>query len=76
MSVNRSRRHRPGKSANRAPARPTKEQVKDVMDEVDALDLPDGAHWAMVHERLGLDYGDVFDYISDDPEFFNATQVR
>ncbi len=49
---------------------PTKEQVKEVMDEVDELDLPDGAHWAMVHERLGLDYGDVFDYIDANPAFF------
>jgi hypothetical protein len=57
--------------------RPTKEQVKAVIDEVDALDLPDGAHWAMVHERLGLEYGgDVFDYIAADPEFFNATPVK
>lgn len=32
--------------------RPTKEQVKAVIDEVDALDLPDGAHWAMVHDHV------------------------
>jgi hypothetical protein len=56
--------------------RPTKEQVKAVMDEVEALDLPDGAHWAMIHERLGLEYGDVFDYITADPNFFNATPVE
>jgi hypothetical protein len=49
---------------------PTKEQVKGVMEDVDELDLPEGAHWAMIHERLGLDYGDVFDYIAEDPEFF------
>lgn len=55
--------------------KPTKEQVKAVMDEVDALDLPDGAHWAMIHEKLGLDYGDVFDYIAADPEFFNASKT-
>ncbi len=42
------------------------------MAEVDALDLPDGAHWALVHERLDLEYGVVFDYILDDPEFFGA----
>lgn len=52
--------------------RPTKEEVRDVMAEVDALDLPDGAHWALVHERLDLEYGDVFDYIVDDPEFFGV----
>lgn len=48
----------------------TKEQVKAVMEEVEALDLPAGAHWAMIHERLGLEYGDVFDFIAADPEFF------
>lgn len=50
----------------------TKEEVKQVMDEVDELDLPDGAHWALVHERLGLEYGDVFDIIASDPAFFGA----
>lgn len=54
---------------------PTKEEVRNVMEEVDALDLPDGAHWAMIHERLGLDYGDVFDFISDDPAFFGYEPV-
>ena len=76
MSINRSRRHRPGKPANRGATRPTKDQVKAVMDDVDEMDLPDGAHWAMVHERLGLEYGDVFEYIAADPAFFNATQSK
>lgn len=49
---------------------PTKEQVKAAIEEVDALDLPDGAHWALIHEKLGLEYGDVFDIIAEDPEFF------
>lgn len=51
--------------------RPSKEEVRDVMKEVEELDLPDGAHWAMIHDRLGLEYGDVFDYIAEDPEFFD-----
>ncbi|OOG62006.1 hypothetical protein B0E45_31870 [Sinorhizobium sp. A49] len=50
--------------------RPTKEEVRDVMAEVDAL--RDGAHWMLVDERLDLEYGDVFDYIVDDPEFFGV----
>lgn len=50
--------------------RPTKEEVRQVMQEVDALELPDGAHWMLIHERLGLEYGDVFEYIADDPDFF------
>lgn len=55
-------------------ARPSKERVRDVMQEVDAMDLPDGAHWAMVHDKLGLEYGDVFDYIAEDPAFFGCVE--
>ena len=51
-------------------ARPTKREVRDVIEEVEELDLPEGAHWMMIHERLGLEYGDVFDFIAADPEFF------
>lgn len=54
----------------------TKEDVKRVMDEVDALDLPDGAHWAMVHERLDLNYGDVFTIIGRHPKFFGVEETR
>ncbi|OKO74441.1 hypothetical protein AC628_22490 [Bradyrhizobium sp. NAS96.2] len=53
--------------------RPSKERVREVIQEVDALDLPDGAHWALIHEKLGLRYGEVFDYIAEDPAFFGAT---
>lgn len=57
-------------------AKPTKERVKQVMNAVDDLDLPDGAHWALIHERLGLEYGDVFDYIAEDPAFFGARESQ
>lgn len=50
----------------------TKEDVLRVMEEVDALDLPDGAHWALIHDRLGLEYGDVFTIIGCDPDFFGC----
>lgn len=53
--------------------KPTKQEVRDVIEEVEELDLPDGAHWALIHDRLGLEYGDVFDLIAEDPEFFNAS---
>jgi hypothetical protein len=53
----------------------TKERVKQVVDEVDALDLPDGAHWMLVHERLGLVHGEVFDIIAKDPGFFGAVDI-
>ena len=50
----------------------SKKKVKAVMDDVSKLDLPDGHHWALIHERLGLKYGDVFDFIEEDPSFFGA----
>lgn len=50
--------------------KPTKQEVRDVIEEVEELDLPDGAHWALIHDRLGLEYGDVFDIIAADPEYF------
>lgn len=57
-------------------ARPTKREVRDVIEEVEELDLPEGAHWMMIHERLGLEYGDVFDVIAADPEFFGYELVE
>ena len=49
---------------------PSKERVREVIQEVDELGLPDGAYWALIHDRLNLEYGDVFDFIADDPEYF------
>jgi len=51
--------------------RPSKEEVLRVMKEVEALDLADGAHWMLIHEMLGLEYGVVFDMIGNDPWFFS-----
>ena len=50
--------------------KPTKERVKEVIDEVEEMDLPDGAYWCLIHEKLELEYGDVFDYIAEDPGYF------
>lgn len=55
-------------------SRPSKQRILDVMNEVDDLDLPDGAHWALIHEKLGLKYGAVFTAIAEDPEFFGAVE--
>ncbi len=55
-------------------AKPSKEKVLEVMNQVDAMDLPDGAHWQAVHEKLNLPYGDVFEYIAADPAFFGAEE--
>ena len=56
-------------------AKPDKAEVLKVMKQVDELDLPDGAHWMLIHERLGLEYGDVFEYFDEDPEFFGIKEV-
>lgn len=51
-----------------------KQRVKEVMDEVEELDLPEGAYWSLVHERLELEYGEVFQIIADDPSYFGYTK--
>ena len=56
-------------------SRPTKEKVKAVMEQVDAEDYSDAKHWQEVHRRLRLPYGDVFDYIAEDPAFFGAKKL-
>lgn len=48
----------------------TKERLRDVMREVDTYNLPEGAYWALVHELMGMEYGDVFPIIGDDTDFF------
>ena len=50
--------------------RPTKERIREVLDEVNAMDLSDAKHWHVVHRKLGLRYGDVFDLMLEDREFF------
>ena len=42
---------------------PTRERVKRVMEEVDALGLSDEAYWAAVQKMLGLDESEVFEII-------------
>jgi len=57
-------------------ASPTDKEIKAVMDDVEELDLPDGAHWCMIHDRLDLDYGDVFARITANPKFFGYTEEK
>lgn len=52
---------------------PSVEEIKTVMDEVDALDLPDGAHWCLINERLGMEPGDVESIIAENPEAYGFT---
>lgn len=42
-------------------------RFQDAMDLVPD-DLPDGAFWAMAHEMAGLEYGEGFAELSDEPE--------
>lgn len=53
-------------------SRPSNEEVKRVMSDVDTMNPSDGAYWATAHERLGLEYGEVFDIIAENPEFFGV----
>jgi hypothetical protein len=43
--------------------KPSKEDVQGAIQDVDALNLPEGAHWAYVHDVLNLEYGEVFDLL-------------
>ena len=54
---------------------PTRERVKRVMEEVDALGLSDGAYWAAVQRMLGLDEGEVFEIIAEDMTYFGFGQI-
>ena len=54
---------------------PTKERVKRVMDEVDALGLSDEAYWAAVQKTLGLDDSEVFEIIAEDMTYFGFGQI-
>lgn len=55
--------------------RPTDEEIKAVLDEVDDLDLPDGAHWMLCHEKLGMEYGDLFPRMTANPDFFGLKRA-
>jgi hypothetical protein len=52
-----------------------KEKLRSVMAEVDALDLPDGAHFALIAERMGFDHGDAESMIAGDPEFYGYSEA-
>ena len=43
----------------------TIDMIHDAMELVDD-DLPDGAYWAMVHEILGVEYGDIFPLLAEE----------
>lgn len=49
---------------------PSNTRIKEVLAELDEMDLPDGAYWQMAHDKLGLSYGELFQIIGSDPECF------
>jgi cytidylate kinase len=44
--------------------------VARIIAEVNKLDLPDGAYWAMIAERVGMQIWEVQEMVASDPEFF------
>ena len=53
------------------PKRPTREQVKAVIAEVTNLELSIEECFFQIHDRLGLEYGELWDYVAEDPVFFD-----
>lgn len=52
----------------------SRDRIKQVVDEVRALDPPADSFWQIVEERLGLDSGDVFHFIAEDPVFYGFAE--
>jgi hypothetical protein len=52
----------------------SRERIKQVVEEVRALDPPAETFWQIVEERLGLDSGDVFHFIAEDPVFYGIAE--
>lgn len=44
----------------------TKRELIEIVADVDAMDLPDGAHFAMIEELTGMDAIDVYTEIEDE----------
>jgi hypothetical protein len=59
----RARRRKLRNARYRQDERPS---FREAMDMAEAMDLPDGAFWAMAHDLAGLEYGDGFDQLVDE----------
>lgn len=68
--------HHSNRPFESAMPKPSKKEVKEVIDDPALEEYGDGAYWGLVHERLGLEYGDVFDIITADPEYFGYSQKQ
>lgn len=51
--------------SNRLIVEYTPQQLLEIVADVDAMDLPDGAHFAMLEELTGMDAIDVYTKIED-----------
>ena len=51
-----------------------REKLRRVVEEVRALNVPPGLFWEMVEERMGVDHGDVFHFIAEDPVFYGFAE--
>jgi hypothetical protein len=51
-----------------------REELRRIVQEVRALNVPADLFWEMVEERLGGDYGDVFHFIAEDPVFYGFAE--
>ncbi len=58
-------RRRKLRNARYQQAQSERPSFREAMDMADAMDLPEGAFWAMAHDLAGLDYGDGFDQLVD-----------
>jgi len=47
-----------------------KRRLKALVDDESLEDMPDGAYWGIVNERLGLEYGEAQEIIAGDPAYF------
>jgi hypothetical protein len=50
-------------------------KVKQTIEEVSALHLPPEEFWQMVEERLGVEHGDAFEMLIEDPVAFGLDGV-
>lgn len=51
-----------------------RERLRQVVEEVRALNVSSSQFWEMVEERMGADHGDVFHFIAEDPVFYGFAE--
>ncbi|MEJ0096178.1 MAG: hypothetical protein WDN46_23020 [Methylocella sp.] len=50
----------------------TKEEVRDMMEVVERLDLPDSEHWKMIADLLGISEESLFSIIIENSSYFEG----